>query len=127
MSLVSKPVPKIAAAGIGGAFATLIVFVAGQLGLGGAGSTHLRIPDLRGRVSVAPDTSLVMGAASRLTTNNTRGAVGGLETLLSHAHSVGTSGNQDHTHAITVNSTGTGTSHGNLQPYVVANKIIRIA
>jgi len=28
-----KPVPKLAAAGIGGAAATLIVFVAGQLGL----------------------------------------------------------------------------------------------
>lgn len=48
----------------------------------GDGSTTFNLPDLRGRVSVGPDTmGTAQGAASRLASNNTRGAVGGAETF----------------------------------------------
>ena len=48
----------------------------------GDGSTTFNLPDLRGRVSAGPDTmGTAQGAASRLASNNTRGAVGGAETF----------------------------------------------
>jgi microcystin-dependent protein len=48
----------------------------------GDGVTTFNLPDFRGRVSVGPDTmGTAQGAASRMASNNTRGAVGGAETF----------------------------------------------
>ena len=48
----------------------------------GDGVTTFNLPDFRGRVSAGPDTmGTAQGAASRMASNNTRGAVGGAETL----------------------------------------------
>jgi microcystin-dependent protein len=63
----------------------------------GDGSTTFNVPDLRGRSTVGPDDmGTAAGAASRLASNNTRGAVGGAElralitgNLPSHTHDAG--------------------------------------
>ncbi len=80
-------------------------------GAGGAGTTHFRVPDLRGRTIAALDN---MGGsdAARLDWANTLGTTGGAQThplsaaesgLPAHAHSVSlTTGNDnaEHTHTI---------------------------
>ena len=120
-------------------------------GSGGAGSTHFRLPDLRGRVPV--------GKASSGTFVNV-GATGGSEThtlttseIPSHAHDtinndpgvvtnltwsvlnnvVNTGATTDVPRSLTLTrqtapntgSTGGGGSHTNLQPYIVLNHIIK--
>lgn len=85
---------------------TVFPYGANTNGTGGVGSTHFRVPDMRGRTTAGRDD---MGgtAVSRITsavsgiTATTLGATGGDQRL--HAHSHGTSvGNDspDHTHSI---------------------------
>lgn len=77
----------------------------------GNGTTTFNIPDSRGRGSVAPDDmGTAAGAAGRMASNNTIGAVGGAETktlatanLPGHTHPAGTLGNDtvaDHSHGV---------------------------
>jgi len=80
-------------------------------GSGGAGSTYFRVPDFRGRVAAAPDTmGTAAGAASRLSTYNTRGAATGSESLtlaeanLPRITPAGTIGNVSHTHTGTTDA-----------------------
>jgi microcystin-dependent protein len=109
----------------------------------GDGSTTFNIPDGRGRVLVGRD-DMGGSAASRVTSGNsgvaaTRvGASGGLETLMAHTHTVpskdtGTAGttaalmeaNASSDGTVTTSSTGTGSSHGNVQPSLVVNWLIK--
>jgi microcystin-dependent protein len=109
----------------------------------GDGSTTFNIPDFRGRALVGRD-DMGGSAASRVTSATsgiaaTRvGAAGGLQTLMAHTHTVatkdsGTSGttaavmkaNAASDGTITTSSTGTGSSHGNMQPSAVVNWIIK--
>jgi microcystin-dependent protein len=87
----------------------------------GNGTTTFNIPDSRGRGSVAPDDmGTAAGAAGRMASNKTLGAVGGTETktlaeanLPAHVHDDGTlanstTGSHDHTVGTLVNSTTSG-------------------
>lgn len=80
-------------------FADLFAAIGTVYGVGD-GSTTFNLPDLRGRVAVAPD-----GAAGRLTANETLGDVGGEEKhalsvaeLAAHTHGDGTLAADNHTH-----------------------------
>lgn len=109
----------------------------------GDGSTTFNVPDLRGRALVARD-DMGGSAASRVTTassavNGLRvGASGGLQTMMAHTHTVGTRasmtagstdsimiGNAAANATHTSSSTGTGSSHGNMQPSMVVNWMIK--
>lgn len=98
----------------------------------GDGVTTFNLPDFRGRVSAGPDTmGTAAGAASRMASNNTRGAVGGAETFTlatgnipqfspsvnnaAHTHT-GTTGDDspDHTHAYLVTATSGSYDNGNI-------------
>lgn len=84
----------------------------------GDGSTTFNLPDVRGRTTVGPDNMGGIGAAGRLTTNNTLGASGGVEAhtlslaeMPAHAHGLGTLANVSagsHSHSAV---TGSGGSH----------------
>lgn len=148
----------------------------------GNGTTTFNIPDLRGRVAVAPDSmGTARGSAAVLTSGGARGNAGGAETVAlsgthvpAHTHSVsiashdhggstqnaGGYGNDGgaslyvnggggyrvaeppyitaHGHGINaggsysgatggLSASSAGTAHTNMQPYVVLNKIIRVA
>lgn len=105
----------------------------------GDGSTTFAIPDFRGRVSVAPD-----GGAGRISSSNTLGAASGAQThtlteaqMPSHRHQYsirlantrypgGTDSGTAYGDAFrNTEYTGGGQPHNNLQPYLVANKIIK--
>lgn len=88
----------------------------------GAGdtTTTFNIPDFRGRTSVAPD-NMGGGAAGRMASNNTRGAVGGTETktlvsgnLPAHTHDQGTlvtASNGAHDHGVGTLATASDGAH----------------
>jgi microcystin-dependent protein len=116
--------------------------VIGPFGIGD-GSTTFNVPDLRGRALIGRD-DMGGSAASRVTSGTsgiaaTRvGATGGLQTLMAHTHTVDTKGtgtagttaavmkaNAAADGTITSNSTGTGASHGNMQPSAVINFIVK--
>lgn len=110
----------------------------------GDGSTTFNIPDLRGRALIGRD-DMGGSAASRVTSGTsgisaTRvGATGGLQTLMAHTHTVDTKGsgtagttaavmkaNAVADGTITSGSTGTGASHGNMQPSATVNWLIKV-
>lgn len=120
-------------------------------GSGDAGSTHFRLPDLRGRVVAGRDN---MGgtAASRLTStvlsaSNALGATGGAQTHIltssqipAHSHGIdyfyrttfagggslnGTNLEATGTVGTTRDNTGGGNAHTNTQPTIVLNYIIK--
>lgn len=117
-------------------YATLFGIISTTYGAGN-GTTTFNIPDSRGRVSVGPDDmGTAAGAAGRLASNKTLGAVGGAETkalatgeLPVHAHAVGTlatasDGAHDHavgtlatasdgahTHSVSITSGGNSVDH----------------
>lgn len=91
----------------------------------GDGVNTFNIPDSRGRVTVGPDNmGTGQGAAGRLASNNTRGAVGGTETvalaignLPAHTHGVGTlvnanAGSHDHTAGTLATASNGDHTHG---------------
>lgn len=122
-------------------------------GSGGAGTTHFRVPDLRGRVAIG------FGQGAGLTNRNTLNAPSGAEThtlsvaeMPSHNHggATGSAGQynsafsnggngggiensndaqgsiqtaDNHTHSIS--SEGGGNAHNNMQPFIVLNYIIK--
>lgn len=109
----------------------------------GDGSTTFNIPDLRGRALIGRD-DMGGSAASRVTSGTSAiaatrvGASGGLQTLMAHTHTVDTKGtgtagttaavmkaNAASDGTITSSSTGTGASHGNMQPSAVINWLIK--
>lgn len=109
----------------------------------GDGTTTFEVPDLRGRALIGRD-DMGGSAASRVTSGTsgiaaTRvGAAGGLQTLMAHTHTVDTKGtgtagttaavmkaNAVADGTITSGSTGTGSSHGNMQPSSVVNWLIK--
>jgi microcystin-dependent protein len=87
-------------------------------GSGAVGTTHFRVPDLRGRVLAGKD-DMGGSAASRLTnavcgiTATTLGAAGGSQLQQTHAHT-GTTGNESatHYHGGTTNSENAQHVHG---------------
>ncbi len=113
-------------------------------GSGGTGTSHFRIPDLRGRVIAGQDD---MGGASanRLTSpidGDTLGASGGSEShqltiaeMPSHTHSysagtasvssVASTGVSTAPVSQTTGATGGGGSHNNVQPTIILNYIIK--
>lgn len=109
----------------------------------GDGTATFEVPDLRGRALIGRD-DMGGAAASRVTSGTsgiaaTRvGAAGGLQTLMAHTHTVGTRasmtagttdsimiGNAAANATHTSSSTGTGSSHGNMQPSAVVNWMIK--
>lgn len=116
-------------------------------GSGGEGTTHFRVPDLRGRVVAGRD-DMGGSAANRLTgqsggCDGDLGNVGGLEThtltvnqMPSHSHSLNayTAGNavqpgfsniRNNNTQLTTNSAGGDQAHNNVQPTAVVNFIIK--
>lgn len=118
-------------------------------GSGGAGTTHFRLPDLRGRVPAGKDN---MGgtAATRLTTAGsgvdgvTLGANGGTQShaltesqMPSHTHSyvgganaagsgtVGAAGQSANGYTMSTLSAGSGQAHNNTQPTIVLNYLVK--
>lgn len=74
----------------------------------GDGTTTFNLPDYRGRVPVGQDNfGTAAGAASRLTSNNTRGASSGAAT-----HTLSTGEMPAHTHTINSATTGVTTANG---------------
>jgi microcystin-dependent protein len=116
---------------------TLFPYGANTNGSGGAGSTHFRLPNLKGRIPVGKD--------SAQTEFDALGETGGAKThtlttgeIPGHIHS--SSWTQTYVAAgglsvvavipggsagFNVSETGGGGAHNNLQPYVVINYIIR--
>jgi microcystin-dependent protein len=95
---------------------TVFPYGANTNGAGGAGSSHFRLPDLRGR-----DTVMLSGASGVLTGTDTMGTVGGAQTvaltpaetpLRTHTHS-GTTATQSafHQHSGTTGNDNTDHSH----------------
>lgn len=95
-------------------------------GSGGAGTTHFRLPDLRGRVPAGKD-DMGGSAASRLTgtvmspNGNTLGATGGAQThtlttpeMPSHTHVQDSHNHSQNSHAHNVPDTGGTMSNGSL-------------
>jgi microcystin-dependent protein len=106
-------------------------------GSGGAGTTHMRLPDLRGRVPGGKD-DMGGAAASRLTAGGsgvngaTLGAVGGAEThILINSQlpnqAIGTGGSTVSRGSGTADLQVIGNSqaHNNTQPTIVLNYIIK--
>lgn len=123
-------------------YATLFTLINTTYGVGN-GSTTFNIPDLRGRTLVAVD-----GAAARLTANDALGNASGEEKhtlteteMPSHTHPAATGGGfaqfsgagalasgsaiPGQTQTAT-GSAGSGVAHNNMQPYLVAQYILRI-
>jgi microcystin-dependent protein len=134
-----------------GTYAALFAVISTTYGAGD-GSTSFNLPDFRGRVAVGPD-NMGQGDAARLAANDTRGAAGGAETVTlttaqipSHQHdpgahyltdSGGTSGGPHWAygtssasgadiHIVDSPAVGGGGSHTNMQPFLVAAKIIKV-
>lgn len=117
-------------------------------GSGGVGTTHFRLPDLRGRV-VAGQDDMGGTSANRLTglsggvDGDVLGAAGGAEThtlteaqMPAHTHTVpftqpasnasdGGTSRAQLTGTTTSSSTGGGGAHNNVQPTIVLNYIIK--
>jgi microcystin-dependent protein len=116
-------------------------------GSGGVGTSHFRLPDLRGRV-VAGQDDMGGTSANRLTglsggvDGDVLGAAGGAEThvltvaeMPAHTHTVpfvvatdnASSGGTDRAQAgtTTSSSTGGGGAHNNVQPTIILNYIIK--
>lgn len=128
------------------ALSTLLGTTYGSLtnGSGGAGTTHFRLPDLRGRVIAALDN---MGGtdAGRLNLANTLGTTTGSQThtlitdeIPSHQHSfsranagtfTGIIGSNGHggtvLETLFTANTGGGLPHNNMQPTILMNYIIK--
>jgi microcystin-dependent protein len=130
-------------------YAALFTLLSTTYGVGD-GSTTFNIPDLRGRTLVAVD-----GAAARLAANDTLGASSGAEThtmtaaeMPAHRHraqAVLTTGGGSNAldwfsttatgvyldsgtgGATIIENTGGGGAHNNMQPYLIAQYIMRIA
>jgi microcystin-dependent protein len=119
--------------------ATYAVYAAQQAAAGyphgaGNGTTTVNIPDSRGRTTVGPDDmGTAAGAAGRMASNKTLGAVSGAETrtlvagnLPAHVHDVGTlattsAGTHDHSTG-TLAVTGDGAHTHGVGTYAVADK-----
>jgi len=120
-------------------YATLFSIIGTTYGAGD-GSTTFNLPDSRGRTIVAPDSS-----AGRVSTNNTLGASSGSEThtltesempthnhysLMANATTQLSAGSWNgasvyYPGATTTGDTGGDQPHNNMQPYLVANYIIK--
>lgn len=123
-------------------YAALFAVIGTTFGVGD-GSTTFNLPDLRGRVPLGQDdmggssANVVTAAAA-----DTIGSTGGAEThalitaeLAAHTHNVSYAGGAGGTGAVyapgttlagttATSSTGSGTAHNNMQPYITTNYII---
>lgn len=123
------------------AYAELFAVIGTTYGTGD-GSTTFNIPDLRGRVAVGHNTTYGLGVKGGEATHTLS-----VNEMPVHSHGVtgggvaatGADGNREwlvsgysgtaypHNMPFTINNTGGGAAHNNMQPYLVTNYIIKTA
>lgn len=90
---------------------------------GGAHAHTIPTRTYTGTSSHSHDGNRIAKSSSPSTANDDTSTVNGAYGDGSHAHSVSSVGN--HNHSVSVNNTGGGGAHNNLQPYIVLNYIIK--
>jgi microcystin-dependent protein len=90
---------------------------------GGAHAHTIPTRTYTGSAAHSHDGSRIAKSSSPSTANDDTSTVNGAYGDGSHAHSV--SSVENHNHGVSVNNTGDGGAHNNLQPYIVLNYIIK--